>query len=434
MKKNALLPALALFLQSCNSGGTGKDWVNSGASVKQQLKPDGVLHIDKRFHDVVRLNYRAFLYDLARVYRDKRLFNQTPTPMVVYFMFDAADYAKYGGAGHDPLGSYVPEEQCIYIHGNGRQLVERGQTRRLIREVARNVMHDVYGGSNFPAWLEVGVTQFLSDGNIGKTDQKAKDGFDFDWFAGVPDPDVWSESLDGDLPTFETVRTASAQQMRELGAPGRLVATAAAYLLEQLDRLGNVIWQLQSLTTREPSDVLMVMKRNDPRYREHFEDPVAALFKLRPDIRVYLECAAAMAGPKTLARSGDNARSNSKVGSYWWQYAQLLLTAEKNDEAIVALEMCRKCKAHRDLEVALKALAGLYYERKKWTVLRAVVEQQLRESVLPTPTMHLMLAESLASTDKVAAIRNVELALALPRQGFEQHTARLEELRIQLAQ
>jgi hypothetical protein len=422
---------LSLSLVQCDESATdGRAWVSDGHSDKLALVPDGVLYVDKTLPEVVKRNYRGYIGFIASSFKDNHLFNLDPVPLVIYFMPDAERLARYCSLPADGSGVFVPRESSIYVHSGANPLLDNGVLRCLIRDIARAVIFDMYGG-DYPAWMEVGGARMFADGAFGPSkDPKAKA---FAWFVGVPEVQEWRPTLGGDLPSFEEVRTASPAELAKLGHKGAAVATAAVYLLKQLEQFRNVVWAMQPtrLKERDPRSVLEVIKGCDPRYDAHFEDPVAMMFKLRPDVRVYLECEVA-GDAADLSRVETNTRDNPKIAGYWWQYARLLLQAGREADAIEALESCRGCDPSRHHAPALTALARIYYKQKDWARLKPVVLQQLMISVLPTPTMHLMLAESARKENLDEARRNVRQGLELPARGFEADVARLKELAAEL--
>ncbi len=422
---------LLLLGQCSDSMVGGRAWVADGHSEKLLMIPDGALHIDRRFHPVVKRNYRGYIEYVVKVFKDKHLFNRNAVPLIIYFLHDAESFEKYCPKPAQGKSAFVANERSIYVHASGNPLVDGGVGQDLIRDIARAIMHDMYHG-DYPAWLDVGVTRLFANGAFGPVTD-AKGNTELVWFFGVPNPEQWKPLLSGGLPSFEEVRTASHEELAKMGAKGEAVATAAVYLLNQLEQLRNVIWRLrpEMAKDRDPATVVKAIKFFDPRYTAHFGDPVKAIFTLRPDYREYVELA--LAGQSAdIERVRQNARDYSTTGGYWWQYASLQLKAGKQSEALEALESCCNCDPHRDQPTALVALARIYYEQKDWAKLKPIVLKQLRSSVLPTPTMHLMLAESVREASADDARDQVRIGLGLPGLGFESDVARLKALEVEL--
>lgn len=369
---------------------------------------------------------------LVTVFREGHLYQQNPVPFVVYLMWDEAEMRAYCPAASEGTKTvFVPAEKSVYAHAGGVPLVDDGLSHGLMRDLSLAIVHDMFGG-DYPPWLACGLSRMFADGELGAKPGEPKPGeTPFDWFVGLPDFALWQRGLTPgkSLPSFEVVRTADAAQFAALGADGELVATAAVYLLKQLQQLRDLVWKMRpvAMPQRDPAAVLAAMRACVPRYDAYFSDPLPSLFKQRPDFRIYLECEQEADPAVAVSKSGANAQRNRTVGGYWWQYARLLLAQNKTPEAVEALKKSMKCVAHRERPAALRALADVLFAAKNWQELGPVVAQQHREILLPTPRMFLMLARTLQAEHPEVAARTAQRGLGLPAAGFE---AEVEQLRL----
>lgn len=416
--------ATGLFWGACSDGGGepgGREWVNAGHSLEVKLVPDGKLSIDKRFHPVVQNRYSGFIQVVADVFKKRQLYNRTPTPFRIYLMFDAASYQKFGGLDLDGLGEFVPAQSAIYLHADGKPLTDRGQIRRLVREIALAVIHDMYEAA-YPKWFAVGLSRFLADG-----------AFEADkWLRGVPDHEAWRELLGRRGESIDLLLKASDAEFVGLGEFGAALAHAVVYLLRELDesKFSAVVYQAQIRNVSDNAGLVKLLDEFVPNYQKRLASPVETLFTLRPDLLSYLECGLAPASSDILAKSRTNVEIFATNGSYWYQHACLeLKVGGDKAKAIAAFEKSRTCETHRFLPACLDALADLYSEADDLKALGVVVLQRMQVSVMLTPRMHRHMAEVYAKSDKVQAVHHVDAGLDLPPEGFEADVAKLRKLK-----
>jgi hypothetical protein len=417
------LALTVLSLASCGDSETtrtGREWINDGHTVESKLRPDGSLSIDKRFHPMVQDRYGEYIQMAAHIFKSSHLFNRTPTPFRVYLMFDATDYLKYGGKGLDGLGEFVPAQRAIYLHADGKPLVDRGQNRQLLRELARAVIHDMYEAA-YPKWFAVGLAGFLADGALG-TDS---------WEPGVPDPELWEEILKRPEESIYLLLAASDEEFDALGSFGDAFARVVVYVLHELDqtKFYSIVYQAQVRSVAGNAGLRDLIEEFVPNYQKRLRRPVETLSALRPDLQCYLECGLGKASGDLEAKSLANAQAFLTNGSYWYQYAQFRM-ANGGGEAktIEALEKSRRGEPHRFLGPCLDTLAGFYSKSGQSKKLREVVMQRMQRSVMFTPQMHRYMAESWVSEDRKKAGAYVAAGLSLPSEGFEDEVALLVKL------
>lgn len=414
---------VALLLASCGDSGatlTGREWVNDGHTVESKLRPDGSLSIDKRFHSMVQERYGEYIQMAAYIFKSSHLFNRAPTPFRVYLMFDGDHYAKYGARGLDELGEFVAAQRAIYLHADGKPLVDRGQNRRLLRELARAVIHDMYDTA-YPKWFAVGLAGFLADGALG-TDS---------WEPGVPDPELWGEILKRPEESIDLLLAASDEEFDALGSFGDALARVVVYVLHELDqtKFYSIVYQAQVRSVTDNAGLRDLIEEFVPNYQKRLRRPVETLSALRPDLKCYLECGLGKASGDLEAKSLANAQAFPTNGSYWYQYAQFrMANGGEEGKTVEALEKSRRCKPHRFLQACLDALAGVYSKTGQSTNLREVVMQRMNCSVMFSPQMHRYMAESWASEDRSKARAFITAGLSLPSEGFEDEVAILIKL------
>lgn len=419
-----MVAVLSLLAGCAERAKSGRDWVLGGHAVALDLtitgKSTGKLHADKRLPDVVRKNYAAFLTNAACVYKDGQLFQRTPVPLEVYLIADAKTFAEFGGARLEPPGAFVAgDPPAIYLQLGPDPFSHHALQPRILRELACAVIHDMLGGTEQP-WFLSGLSALLGDGAIDPVKER--------WVPGVPDPALWQALGDGkDLPSFQALSHAKADEFARLGARGRALACAVAYLLHTLDAdaLHTFTYQVQVRGARDADAVLSVLREFLPRAMDRLDQVLPSLYRLRPDLREFLACAGQPIGAKLLPRAKALAESNPEVGAYWWMFARCLAATKADPRA--ALERSAACPPHRDLGEVLRELTELLFRAKDWSALEKAVKQQLRASLAPTPRMCLMLAECLHATGKSPA-RIAADGLRLPAEGFETEVARLREL------
>lgn len=407
----------------CGDGGgerSGREWINDGKTVETLLQPDGKLSIDKRFHPIVQSRYTGFIQMVAGILSKQQLFNRTPTPFRIYLMFDSTDYQKYAAVGLDGLGEFVPSERAIYMHADGKPLVDRGQNRRLVRELAYAVIHDMCE-ETYPKWFAVGLARYLSDGSFdGKK-----------WFRGVPDHDAWREILKRRSEGIELLTNASDSEFDALGEFGIAFAQAVIYLLSELDqaKFNAIVYQTQVREVTDNSGFVKLLEEFVPNHEKRLARPIETLFALRPDLLSYLECGCAEPDLEILAKSRLNAETFGGNGGYWYQCAGLELKIRGDKaKAIALLEKSRACDPHRFLPECLDVLANLYNEAGDHVAMRAAVLQRMKISVMLTPRLHRLMAEAWRKDNKAAALRHVVEGLDLPAGGFESDVEALRKL------
>ena len=434
------------FFGACSDSFNGMDWSNQRRSHKLSLakeKPfleNGVLHLDQRFFVPFGESYKARIKLVTKVLTERWLFNLEKVPVLIYLMYDAEEYQKFGGGDPSQYGSFDSKKRAIYLHAGGSQLVDRGLSRSLVENLARLVILDLYGES-CPRWVEIGLSSFFADGEfvLYVPEEDSTDFITYEFVPGVPRLESWRSILDGDYPTFAQVSLASPVEFDAMGEPARAVAAAAAYEIYELgDELKPLWFRMNQLAERTPETVVGTIKGLDPRFDAHFSDPAEALFSVRPDLRVYLECALEQTSPEIAVRMLQNAEDNPEIGSYWWQYADCLFQlGGREEEAVVAAERSLECEEFRQSALVLARLAEVYYAAHDWEALVKVVDRQLDENrpgFLGTPRMYLMRTEVLRATDLQAdALQWAKRGMSSPREAaFEADFERLAELVIEL--
>ena len=437
-----VLGLAALYALSGDDQLTGVDWINRGRSNKLSLekdKPfvkDGVVHLDDRFFRPFGDSQLDRVKLVTKLLTERWLYNIDPVPVLIYLMYDAEEYQRFGGGDPVRSGSFDAKQRAIYLHAGGSQLVDRGLRRALVENLSRLLILDLYGAS-CPRWVEMGLSSFFADGefvlNVPPPD--SKEFITYEFIPGVPRIELWRSILDGGYPSFEEISMASPAEFDALGEPARAVAAAAVYELQELgDELKPIWFRIQRKAERNPETVIDAIRALDPRFDAHFSDPGQALFSVRPDLRVYLECSLAQASPEIADRTRQNAEDNPEIGSYWWQYADCLFQLGREEEAVKAAERSLECEDFRQSDAALAKLADVYYAKRDWDALVKIVDRQLdedRPGALAAPRMFLMRAEILRAAGKPAeeALAWAKAGASIPQElGFEADFERLAEL------
>ncbi|MDA0811544.1 MAG: hypothetical protein O3C21_03990 [Verrucomicrobia bacterium] len=283
-------------------------------------------------------------------------------------------------------------------------------------------------------WLDEGLAHFIENGALHRGE----------WFPGIPSGDqvhaVFDALGEDQLPPLTRLFKAGRSEFAEMGRLARGLSVFVIMFLSEGGHIKNFLKSLSTLHDRQnPDEIARLLSESRGKSKDDLQAAFVEFLRSKSDIEAYgnaIRFTAAGRHAEAIKLYREAIEHDPSRGLFLDRLGLSLFLAPGNGaegESAMVYQKAAAAEPYRGQLTALTIVGNRLFDSGQYNQARQAYQRVL-ERTLPTPTILHHLAITYAEEDPAQALKIVDDALALPRDGvlYREMFEKLEKLRREL--